>query len=109
MKSSSKGVLIVAIIIIILLCIYLVTGFFIVQPIGAIPKGASVWYFRFGLKLPFISSADGLLVKEGMGVSLFGRAMMMGKLFELIQNRIIFKLPYSNALYSISTNGARYE
>lgn len=41
-------------------------GIFIIQPIGAIPEGATIVYWRSGLNVPFIASADGLLVKSGV-------------------------------------------
>lgn len=44
------------------LLFYFSFGFFVIQPIGAIPDGATVLYFRPGLHVTFISSADGILL-----------------------------------------------
>lgn len=88
-----------------LVAVYMFTGFFLVQPIGAIPEGATIWYFRFGLNIPFVASADGMLLKEGKGVSILGRAMMMGAVSTHILDRKILRLPYSESLYLWSTGG----
>lgn len=98
---------------ILLLCIlsvvYIGTGFFVIQPIGAIPEGRTIWYIRVGFNLPFISSADGLLLKKDTGVSLLGRAIMMSRVIDLIDDKILLKLPYSRILYKVSTNGVEFE
>lgn len=88
---------------------FVFTGFFIIQPIGAFPKGITIWYCRNGLNLPFISSPDGFLINNKLGVSLLGRALTLTKILELIKPKIILKLPYSKALYLISTNGQEFE
>lgn len=84
-------------------------GIFVIQPIGAIPKGATIVYWRNGLNLPFISSADGILTKSGGGVSLLGRGMMLSKLAEPLLEKEIFRFGYSETLYLWSTNGIKYE
>lgn len=83
-------------------------GIFVIQPIGMIPEGTSIVYWRVGLNLPFIASADGLLDENKQGVSLFGRAIMLGFIENLLIDRKIVKLPYSESLYSISTGGKEY-
>lgn len=88
---------------------YFTTGFFVIQPIGAIPKGATVWYWRYDTKLPFISSADGLLVDKQGGVSLLGRVVALGALAEPIKQRKIASLPYSETLYLVSTGGRQFD
>jgi len=83
-------------------------GIFVIQPIGAIPQGTTIVYWRFGLKMPFIASADGLLDKSGLGVSLMGRGVMLGGLAGIITDRELFRLPYYEALYLLSTGGKKY-
>ncbi len=78
-------------------------GIFVIQPIGAIPNGVTIVYWRSGLNLPFIASADGLLDRTGVGVSLLGRGLMLGGLADIIKSRELFRLPYSEILYLWST------
>lgn len=84
-------------------------GIFVIQPIGAIPKGATIAYWRSGLNLPFVASADGLLDESGVGVSLLGRGLMLAKLAEPIKKRELFRFGYSETLYLWSTGGKRYK
>ena len=87
---------------------YFTTGFFVIQPMGALPEGATVWYWRYGTRLPFISSADGLLVDKQGGVSLLGREFVLATLVEPITEVKIASLPYSKTLYLISTKGREF-
>lgn len=84
-------------------------GIFVIQPIGAIPEGATIVYWRSGLNVPFIASVDGLLNDSGAGVSLLGRGLLLAKLAEPITDREIFRLGYSETLYLWSTGGKKYE
>jgi len=84
-------------------------GIFVIQPIGAIPEGVTIVYWRSGLNIPFIASADGLLDDSGAGVSLLGRGLLLAKLAEPITDREIFRLGYSETLYLWSTGGKKYE
>jgi len=86
----------------------LLFGLFIIQPIGAIPKGATIVYFRAGLNIPFVASADGILEESGAGVSLLGRGLMIAKISELLEDRKIVTFNYSNTLYLWSTDGKEY-
>ena len=108
-RPLSKGVIAV-----ILFCLvssfgYFTTGFFVIQPIGAVPEGATVWYWRLDTSLPFISSADGLLLEKELGVSLLGRAVALGAVAKPITDRKIASLPYSRTLYLVSTGGREFE
>lgn len=85
--------------------IYLTTGFFVIQPIGAVPSGVTIWYWRVGTSLPFIGSADGILLEKVGSVSILGRAVALSKLTEFLIERKIALLPYSETLYLISTGG----
>lgn len=84
-------------------------GIFVIQPIGAIPEGATIVYWRHGLNLPFVASADGVLDKSGSGVSLLGRGMMLAALAPVVKEREIFRVGYIEALYLWSTGGKKYE
>ncbi len=87
---------------------YFATGFFVIQPIGALPEGATVWYWRYDTGLPFISSADGFLVDNQRDVSLLNRGFVLAVLIEPITQLKIASLPYSKTLYLISTGGREF-
>lgn len=93
----------------VLVAVYFTVGIYVTQPIGAIPDGATLVYVRAGTKLPFVSSADGLLASNDMGVSLMGRGIMMGMVGKVVKGRRLFVLPYIHGLYLISTGGVTYE
>ena len=84
-------------------------GIFVIQPIGAIPEGTSIVYWRNGLNMPFIASADGLLLEAGNDVTLLGRGIMMAGLTDVLLEREVFRFPYSEALYLRSTGGVLFE
>jgi uncharacterized Zn finger protein (UPF0148 family) len=88
---------------------WLTCGFFVIQPIGAIPDGVTIVYWRLDTKLPFVSSPDGLLVASGTGVSLLGRGVVLGAIAEPILERELFRFGYSRTLYLWSTDGKEYE
>lgn len=83
-------------------------GIFVVQPIGAIPKGKTIVYIRSGLNLPFIASADGMLDLDGKGVSLLGRGMFLGTILPIVREKQIVSFDYSETLYLMSTGGKTY-
>jgi len=84
-------------------------GIFVIQPIGAIPDGGTIIYWRSGLNIPFIASADGLQQELDGGVSLFGRGAILAGLSDLLRERKIISLPYSETLYLWSTGGREYD
>jgi hypothetical protein len=88
---------------------YFTLGFYVTQPIGAIPDGATLVYVRAGTKLPFIASADGLLASNDMDVSLMGRGIMMAMVGKVVKDRRLFVMPYVHGLYLISTGGSTYD
>jgi len=109
-KNSKKGLIITLLVFFLTVgFVYSTMGLFVVQPIGAIPEGTTVLYWRYDTTLPFISSADGLLLEKGQGVSLLGRAVVLGAIGELMEERKIMNLPYSRTLYLISTGGKEFE
>lgn len=83
-------------------------GVFVIQPIGAIPDGTTIIYYRMGMDVPFIASADGLLEESGAGVSLLGRGLFLAKLSDPILEREIFRFGYSERIYLWSTGGKQY-
>src|SRR5262245_43285679 len=106
---SSKGLVLLILLCLLSSCVYFITGFFVIQPIGALPEGATVWYWRVDTSLPFISSADGLLLEKQQSVSLLGRAVALGAVAKPIADRKIVALPYSRTLYLVSTGGREFE
>ena len=96
------------ILILIPILFYSLFGIYVIQPIGAVPTGASVVYLRVGINLPFISSADGWLLDNNQSISLMTRALAMGKIVELIADKKIISLPYSKNLYLYSTDGVEF-
>lgn len=92
---------------IVLLLFYFCCGFFVIQPIGAIPKGATFSYFRFGRKMKFIESPDSLCLKTTGHVSLLGRGIALAEFSRNVDFRI--KLPYFKILYLISTGFKEFE
>ena len=69
------------------------------------PKGKTVVMLRLN-KTNFIDSADAMCARETKSVNLLCRGMMMGAV--LNKATILVKLPYSEALYNISTDGKTY-
>ncbi len=110
-KNNKKRGSIIALIIIVIvvLLVPLLTGFITIQPIGAIPDGITIWYFRAGLDIPFITSPDGYSLKKTGQLSLMSRMMSMSTLTDAVKDRIILRLPYSKFFYSISTGGQEFE
>ena len=94
---------------VIFLSIWASFGIFVIQPIGAIPKGVTIIYFRLGLNIPFISSPDGLVIDSGKELSLWSRLGAMASVVEPISKRSILRLDYSETLYLISTHGKSFE
>jgi hypothetical protein len=79
------------------------TGFFVVNPIPTVPEGETIWYYRRGTGLPFVSSADSLTVKAGKTVSSEERSAMNARVAGIIGKKVISKLGYSKQMYLFST------
>src|SRR6187551_2558730 len=105
MKGTLKGLLFTFLTGIIF---YFSVGFFVIQPIGAIPEGVTIMYFRMGMNSSFISSPDGILIDNDLGVSLLNRMMAMGEFGKVITDRKLARLPYSETMYLISTGGKQF-
>ncbi len=95
----------------VLFCIwlYIFTGFFVIQPIGAIPDGTTVWFWRNNTNLSFISSADSILLDSTGEVTLLGRMIVLGKIGDLLADKKITTFSYIDSFYLISTKGKRFE
>lgn len=79
--------------------------FFVVQPIGAVPEGRTLVILRMN-KTKFIDSADAMCEREMGSVSLLCRGMMMAAIAN--KGTMLVRLPYSDFLYKISTDGKTY-
>jgi len=85
--------------------VYTQLTLFVIHPIGAIPDGRTVVILRLN-KTNFIDSPDALCERIQGGVSLLCRGAMMGGVLD--KSKIIMRLPYSESLYLISTDGKTY-
>ena len=106
MRTSYKVILGILVSIV---AIWFSFGVFVIQPIGAIPKGLTIIYFRLGINLPFISSPDGIVIDSGNELSIWSRLGAMASVSEPISKRTILRLEYSESLYLISTHGQTFE
>ena len=99
---------IIPVLILFSLIFYFFVGIFVVQPIGALPEGATVLYWRINTKLPFITSPDGWVIDQGQKLSLLTRGMAMNAIGKIVSEKKIANLPYSKRLYLISTGGKEF-
>lgn len=107
-KNGKKGIVLL-LVVAIMAFIYFFTGFFVVQPIGAIPEGVTIWYFRNDINLPFISSPDGIMLEKEGHVNLLGRAIKLSSVMDSLEGKRICNLPYQKWMYKISTKGQEFE
>lgn len=107
-KYGKKGIVLL-LVVAIMAFIYFFTGFFVVQPIGAIPEGVTIWYFRNDINLPFISSPDGIMLEKEGHVNLLGRAIILSSVMDSLEGKRICNLPYQKWMYKISTKGQEFE
>ncbi|HEV7165901.1 MAG TPA: hypothetical protein VGO35_10970 [Gammaproteobacteria bacterium] len=109
-KKASKRLLIgLGFAAVICVTLYFTTGLFVVQPIGVVPNGATIWYWRIHTNYPFIASADGLLLDRVGNVSLLGRVVALGATANELQDKKIATFPYSRTLYLMSTGGKEFD
>lgn len=106
---KKKGFTFLGLMLIIGILFRLFCGIFVIQPIGALPEGTTIIYWRGAMNMPFVASADGLLDESGAGVSLLGRGLILAKVAKPITDREIFRFGYSETLYLWSTDGKKYE
>ena len=88
-----------------LVLFYLNCGFYSVQPIGALPDGATALVWRDSDE-PFFNSADARCLARLGSVSLLCRGMAMSM---APTDRIIIRLPYQNWAYKLSTGGQSFD
>lgn len=77
-------------------------GVFIIQPIGVLPEGTTIVYWRGGTSLDFIDSPDGIVLRSGASLTIFSRAAAISSAVEPIMEREIIRLPYSSFLFELS-------
>lgn len=85
--------------------VYAKLGFYSIQPIGAVPEGATAIVLRESDE-PFFNSADGMCLRRTGSVSLMCRMMAMGA---APKDRILLRLPYQRWAYLQSTEGKEFE
>lgn len=103
---KKKGPILTLIVVaIICLISYTQLTLFVVPPIGALPEGKTVIILRLN-KTNFIDSPDALCERIQGGVSLLCRGLTLAGVLE--KSKILMRLPYSESLYLISTNGQTY-
>ena len=105
---SKKSLSITAFVVtaVLLVIAYTQLTIFVVQPIGAIPKGKTLVISRLN-KTEFIDSADAMCERIQGGVSIMCRVFAIGAVAE--KSTIYLRLPYSEWLYLISTGGKKYD
>jgi hypothetical protein len=102
-QRGKKALIIVIAAIVLVFGALSMTGFYVVNPITTVPEGETIWFYRRGTGLPFVSSADGLNVTRGNGVNIDSRSSMNTKVAQIIGKKVISKFAYSSALYLYST------
>lgn len=108
-KSHKKAYIWTSIILAVLLIVgYSTTGFIVIQPIGALPEGTTIWYVRAGYDLPFITSPDGYSLDKTGSVSLMSRMGAISALMDVANEKKIARFPYSDSMYLKSTGGQRF-
>jgi hypothetical protein len=80
-------------------------GFYSIQPIGAVPEGAT-WLVWRASDEPFFHSADSLCLKRIGSVSLLCRGLALA---QAPKDRIILRLPYWEFAYFLSTGGKKFQ
>ncbi|XRD91040.1 hypothetical protein ISN72_20460 [Dyella nitratireducens] len=78
---------------------------FVVPPIGAVPEGRTIVMLRLN-KTKFIDSPDAMCDRMMSGVSLICRGIAIAAVARNMT--VIARLPYSETLYLISTDGKTY-
>ena len=95
----------IVLMVLLVLVVYNTICVFVVQPLGAVPNGVTVVMLRTGT-LKFVDSADAMCMRIDGGVSILCR---LSSFSAVTKGTILFRLPYSEYLYLLSTNGAKFE
>ena len=82
--------------------LYSLTGLYVMPPKDSPPNGATIWYYRRGSGLPFLSSPDSRR-----------RAREAARSPELValaprRNWVIARLPFARAVYLWTSGGVEY-
>ena len=103
-----KKIIVICIAILALLSAFAATKItlFVIPPIGALPEGVILVIYRLE-KTKFIDSPDAMCERLQGGVSLLCRGLAIATITN--NNEILARLPFSNFIYEISTNGKTYE
>lgn len=103
-----KKIISVLVVIIIALSIFVYSSitFLAVQPIGALPEGATFVIWKKG-KMSTFESPDGLCIKVTGELSLMCRIMMLRTTTK--EGSVLFKLPYIKSIYLESTGGKEFD
>ncbi len=102
---SKKIILGLIILVITILIVSTQLTLFVIPPIGALPEGKTLIILRLN-KGEFIDSADAMCERLQGGVNLLCRGIMLTAVAK--KSKILLRLPYSETLYLISTNGKTY-
>lgn len=102
--AQVKAAIAIALSMAIAVLFYVFCGFYTVQPIGALPDGATAIVWRASGE-PFFNSPDALCIERMGGVSLLCRGMAMG---QAPTDRLILRLPYQRWAYLRSTDGQEF-
>ncbi|KFX20807.1 hypothetical protein [Pectobacterium betavasculorum] len=104
--KSKAGYIFLFVIILFSIFAYNKITIFSIQPVGALPDGATVVMWRKG-DMRFFESPDAICLRKVGSVSLMCRAMAMGSIGE--NPEIIMRLPYIEKAYLLSTDGKKFE
>lgn len=74
-------------------------GLFVIQPMGVLPGGITLVYWRSGTNIPFIASADRILMDSGKVISTHGNGEVLVALKPMLQSKTFMKLNYSERLF----------
>lgn len=103
MKRSAKiFVTILAVAALLLYAFYSLTGFSVQPPKNFPPNGVTVWFFRRGTGMPFLSSPDSQIRKAEGSPS--------GTLVPLVplENRVLARFAFNHDWYLKSTGGVEF-
>lgn len=104
-KHRTSSWKLVAVVVVIALAAFAKLCFYSIQPIGAVPEGATVIVWRESDE-PFFNSADGMCLRRTGSVSLMCRMMAMGA---SPKDRILLRMPYQRWAYLRSTDGQEFD
>ena len=88
-KRRGYGCLLTAIILFAIAWVIVRPGVFTVQPIGALPEGATIIYHSRGSEMPFFSSPDGMCLQMQGSVSLLCRGVALSAASDLIDRALV--------------------